>query len=106
MSIAPLNSIPRAIPFERRKARRIQVLLPIEVEIEGETRIGQIVELSSTGARVATKDAKTGVSVVLRRAGVEVCGRVVWANGLVAGVRFPQPIAESDFIQLRRRTVG
>ena len=106
MSVAPLNSIPRAVPVERRNARRIQVQLPIEVEVEGQARIGQIVELSRTGARIAAKDSKAGASVVIRRAGVEVRGRIVWANGLVAGIRFPEPLAESDFVQLRRRTVG
>jgi len=105
MSITPLNAIPRAVPRERRNARRIQVLLPIEVEADGEKCPGQLIELSRTGARISTKGARLGAPVIVRRAGAEVQGQIVWTNGLVAGVRFPEALDEKAFVQIRRRTI-
>ena len=91
MSIVPLSSIPPAVPFERRRARRIQLQLAVE--------------LSRTGARITTDGAQAGNSVILRRAGVEVHGQVVWTNGSLAGLRFPVPIDEAHFVQLRKKTI-
>ena len=105
MSIVPLSSIPPAVPFERRRARRIQLQLAIELEMGGDKRIGRIVELSRTGARITTDGAQAGNSVILRRAGVEVHGQVVWTNGSRAGLRFPVPIDEAHFVQLRKKTI-
>lgn len=105
MSIVPLSSIPHAVPFERRRARRIQLQLAIELDFDGEKRIGRIVELSRTGARITTEGAQAGRSVVLRRAGVEVLGQIVWTNGSLAGLRFPVPIDEDGFIRLRKKTI-
>ena len=105
MTIAPLNSIPRAVPVERRNARRIPVSLTVEVELDGAKRVAQLTELSRSGARIAANGTKAGSRVLVRRAGIEVSGLVVWANGLMAGIRFPEPIAEEDFLRLRRRTV-
>ena len=104
-SIVPLSSIPPAVPFERRRARRIQLQLAIELEMGGDKRIGRIVELSRTGARITTDGAQAGNSVILRRAGVEVHGQVVWTNGSLAGLRFPVPIDEAHFVQLRKKTI-
>ncbi len=105
MTIAPLNSIPRAVPVERRNARRIPVSLTVEVELDDAKRVAQLTELSRSGARIAAHGAKAGSRVIIRRAGIEVSGLVVWANGLMAGIRFPEPIAEEEFLRLRRRTV-
>jgi len=105
MSIVPLSSIPQAVPFERRRARRIQLQLAIELDFDGDKRIGRIVELSRTGARITTEGAQAGRSVVLRRAGVEVLGQVVWTNGSLAGLRFPVPIDEDRFVRLRKKTI-
>jgi PilZ domain len=104
MSIVPLSSIPPAVPFERRRARRIQLQIAIELDLDGEKRIGRIVEMSRTGARITTEGARAGQSVILRRAGVEVHGQVVWTNGSLAGLRFPVPIDENRFVKLRKRT--
>jgi hypothetical protein len=106
MTITPLNAIPRAVARERRNSRRIQLLLPIEVEMEGEKCPGQLIELSRTGARISTKGARLGAPVVVRRAGAEVRGEVAWTNGLVAGVRFPEALDEKTFVQIRRRSIG
>ena len=105
MSITALNAIPRPVPIERRRARRIQLSLPIEIEFGGCTSFAQLVELSRTGARVAIMGARYGADAVIRRAGVEVRGKVVWTNGAFAGLRFLEPIEECQFLQLRRRTV-
>jgi hypothetical protein len=105
MSITALNAIPRPVPIERRKARRIQLQLPIELEFDGSKSFAQLVELSRTGARVAIMGAKPGTDVIVRRAGVEVRGKIVWTDGSVAGLRFPEPIDEDISLQLRRRTV-
>ena len=105
MSITALNAIPRPVPIERRKARRIQLQLPVELELAGSKCFAQLVELSRTGARVAIMGAKAGMDVVVRRAGAEVRGRIVWTDGSVAGLRFPEAIDEDQFLQLRRRTV-
>lgn len=105
MSITPLNAIPRSVPRERRNARRIQLLLPIEVEMEGGKGPGQLIELSRDGARISTKGARLGSTVIVRRAGVEVSGEIVWTNGLIAGVRFPGTIDEQAFVRIRRRVI-
>ncbi|MGZ8997500.1 MAG: PilZ domain-containing protein [Allosphingosinicella sp.] len=105
MSIIALNTIPRPVPIERRRARRIQLSLPIELELDDSKSFAQLVELSRTGARVAIMGVRPGAELIIRRAGVEVHGKIIWTNGSVAGLRFPEPIEETHFLQLRKRTV-
>ena len=106
MSIAPLNWIPRAVHHERRNARRISLSLPVEAELGGGRKVVQLVELSRTGARIVLADAPVGAGVVIRRAGIESAGAIVWADDGQAGIHFREALGERDFIQLRRRIVA
>jgi len=102
-----LSSDPLTVLHERRRTRRIQVLLLVEVELRGERHIGRITELSRAGARIEARATKaTGEAIVIRRGDVELHGQIAWAYGAVAGLWFPTPMDECTFLQLRRRTAG
>lgn len=101
MSSLPLS----AISPDRRHRRRIEVMLPVEVEIAGENRVGRISELSRAGARITLRGEKaSGDAVVIRRSGLELQAQIVWVDGLTAGLWFAEPMSESFFLQLRKRT--
>lgn len=107
MSSVPLSAIPPAIAHERRRTRRIEVLIPVEIEIGGERRVARITEMSRAGARITLRGlSTTGEELVIRRNGVELKALVVWADGLQAGLWFPEPMDEASFLQLRKRVVS
>jgi hypothetical protein len=107
MSINPLDVIPPALHVERRRSRRIDVLLQVEVEIGGERRLARLTELSRAGARIEMRGSKSvGEYLTIRRAGFKLQAQVVWADPSAAGLWFPEPLVEERFLQLRRRTVS
>lgn len=107
MSSVPLSAIPPAIANERRRTRRIEVMLPVEVELNGEKRVARITEMSRAGARLTLRGPTTTNSVLtIRRNGIEMQAVVVWADDSQAGVWFPQPMDENSFLQLRKRVVS
>lgn len=107
MSGTLFNSIPPAISVERRRSRRIDVLLQVEVEIGGERRLARLTELSRAGARIELRGSKSvGEPLTIRRAGVELRAQIAWAEGSAAGLWFPDALNEDSFLQLRKKTVG
>ncbi|HZG46450.1 MAG TPA: PilZ domain-containing protein [Allosphingosinicella sp.] len=107
MSSVPLSAIPPAIANERRRTRRIEVMLPVEIEMNGERRVARITEMSRAGARLTLRGPTTTNSVLtIRRNGVELHAVIVWADDTQAGVWFPQPMDEGSFLQLRKRVVS
>jgi hypothetical protein len=88
---------------EKRRSRRIEVLLPVEIELRGQRHLGRITELSRAGARLQMLAHKArGDAVVIRRAGVEIRSLIVWTEGTYAGLWFAEPMDEGVFLQLRR----
>jgi hypothetical protein len=105
MSSAPLMAIPPAIDVERRRTRRIDVSLPVEVEVRGETRPARLTDLSRAGGRIDdfAPPKSLGEPLTLRRNGVELNAQIVWADRSSAGLWFPEPMGETSFIRLRHR---
>ena len=107
MPITPLNSSLASLPYERRRSRRIEVLLQVEVEIGGERRLARLTELSRAGARIELRGSNSvGEPLTIRRGGIELQAQVVWSEGSAAGLWFPHAMNEDEFLQLRKRTVG
>src|SRR5688500_13862539 len=90
-------------PLDRRRHRRIQVLLAVEVQGDDIPQVARLIELSSTGARLLTsRPLLADQQVILKRAGVERQARVAWARGTAAGVEFATPLDERSFLRMRR----
>jgi|SRR5688500_12441271 hypothetical protein len=90
-------------PLDRRRHRRIQVLLAVEVQGDEIPQVARLTELSSTGARLLTsRPLPADARLVLKRAGVELQARVAWARGISAGVEFATPLDEISFLRMRR----
>jgi len=100
---AALELIPRAIPLERRRARRIPVSLPVDLETDRGRLLANITEVSRAGARLdLCNQGDTGDVVTLRCNGVTLQARIVWTDDSGTGLWFPQPLEEGSFLQLRR----
>jgi hypothetical protein len=107
MSSAPLHAFPPALPIEQRRTRRIEVLLPVEVEIQDERRVARITDLSRAGARISLRGTKSiGDYLIIRRNGIELGAQIAWCDSSTAGVWFPKSMDESSFLQIRKRTIG
>ena len=90
-------------PRDRRRHRRIQVLLAVEVQGDAVPQVARLTELSSTGARLLTsRPLPVDAQVMLKRAGVDLPARVAWARGTSAGVEFATPLDELSFLRMRR----
>ncbi len=107
MSTAPLHAIPTAIDVERRRTRRIEVSLPIEVDVGGETYLAPLTELSRAGGRIDDlRGARSmGEALTIRRNGVELRAEIVWFDSSAAGLWFPEPMDEISFVRLRQRRI-
>ena len=89
--------------LDRRRHRRIQVLLAIEVHGDDVAQVVKLIELSRSGARLlASRPLLVDTRVTLMRAGVALPARVAWARGMAAGVEFAAPLDERNFLRLRR----
>ena len=89
--------------LDRRRHRRIQVLLAVEVHGDEVPQVARLIDLSSTGARLMTSQPlAVDRQVLLRRAGVELQARVAWGRGIAAGIEFATPLDERSFLQMRR----
>ena len=103
MSYLEQVAVPPATTGERRKHRRIQVLLSAAVEHERRTSLARLLELSSGGLRVRLANpVRVGDEVTLTRGSVRILSRVVWTHGATAGLQFDQPIDEHGFLRFRR----
>ena len=107
MSEEALNLVAPGVEFDRRRSRRIAVMIPVEAEVGGRRNLARIVELSRTGARLQVPGPKAvGDAVLLRRGELELKAEVVWADRDFAGLRFREPMDECAFLHLRRSTKG
>jgi hypothetical protein len=96
--------IPPALSDERRRHRRIQVLIAVEVQADHYPQVARVTELSREGARLqVARPLKAGSKVTIRRADVAFEAVVAWCRGTAAGVHFVQPLDEACFLKLRRR---
>jgi hypothetical protein len=106
MSSAPLHVRSHALPAEQRRTRRIEVLLPVEVEIQDERRVARITDMSRAGARLSLRGTKgVGEPLIIRRNGVELRAQIVWCDVSSAGVWFPEAMDETSFLQIRKKIV-
>jgi hypothetical protein len=97
------DTIPRAIAHERRRHRRIQVLLVVELHSEGLPQVARMMELSRHGARLQlARPVVVDSKATIRRAGYALDASVVWCCGTSAGVQFERPLDENGFLKLRR----
>ena len=90
-------------PIDRRRHRRIQVLLAVEVQSDGVPQLVRLTELSQRGARLMTyQSLPVGEPIVLKRAGVALEGRVSWGRGISYGVEFAAPLDETSYLRMKR----
>jgi hypothetical protein len=95
--------VPRAVEQERRRHRRIQVLLVVEVHSDGLSQVARVTELSRLGARLQlVRPAAVESMVTISRAGSALNASVVWCSGTSFGVHFDRPLDENGFLKLRR----
>lgn len=98
-----LASIPPAVADERRRARRVPCLIPVELQADGLSQIAKLVEISRSGGRLRTAlPLAPGQKVTVARGSVTLSGRVAWVRDETAGLRFTRPMQETDFLALRR----
>lgn len=103
MSSATLAASLRANLYDRRRDRRMDVDLLVQVEADRFHRSGKLEELSRTGARLRfTGTLPVNQIVILNRAGLELIARVVWSKDGRTGVEFRYPLTADNFVQLRR----
>ena len=89
--------------LDRRRHRRIQVLLAVELQGDDVPQVARLIEISRTGGRLLTsRPLPVDAQVVLRRGGVELPARVAWARGISAGIEFATPLDETSFLRMRR----
>ena len=102
---AALQAIPPAAPLERRRGRRIQVSLHVEIELAGKRRAARLTEVSRAGARLEQgEQGATGDAVVLRCKGITLQAKIVWTDGTGTGLWFPEALDETSFLRLRSAT--
>ena len=95
--------IPRSVKNERRKHRRIKVLLAVEVQDDPTPQTARLTELSREGARVQpARPLALGSATEIQRGGVALSARVAWSHGTDAGLHFDEPMDEQSFLRLRR----
>jgi hypothetical protein len=95
--------VPPALSDERRRHRRIQVLISVEIHADHYPQVARVTELSREGARLqVARPLKAGSKVTIRGADVAFEAVVVWYRGTAAGVHFVQPLDEVGFLKLRR----
>ncbi len=95
--------IPRSVKNERRKHRRIKVLLAVEVQDNPKPQPARLTELSREGARLQpTRPMALGSATEIQRGGVALTARVAWSHGSDAGLHFDEPMDEQRFLRLRR----
>jgi hypothetical protein len=100
---SPLQ-LPPDVPEERRRHRRIQVLIAVEVEAGGYPQVARVTELSREGARLQmARPPAAGTRLTIRRADVNLTAITMWCRGTSAGIHFVQPLNELAFLKLRRR---
>jgi len=103
MRNALLPSHPPAIDYERRRYRRVEVRLAVELSSGGQPQLAGLLDISREGARLQiTQPLPVGAAATIRCAGVSMEARIAWARDEQVGVRLVSQIDESSFLKLRR----
>lgn len=86
----------------RRAAPRKQILLPAAVTTPTASIQLELLNISSTGARLRGDTLpRIGQDVLLKSENVEAFGTVVWNRGKLCGVHFDEPLSDLSLHRLR-----
>ena len=87
-------------PIERRTYKRSDVMLPGLLRLAGEGRRAVLRNISRSGAQVEVEGSvPKGSRIDLNSGALSADGIIVWSDAETAGVKFNQPISDSDLIQ-------
>ena len=93
------------ILIERRAARRSRVTCAASLQTLSEEYLGQLWDLSRTGARIKVdRPPDAGTAAILRWASEQAMCHVVWTDGDICGVAFERPIDDSVVAAAARMT--
>ena len=86
----------------RRSDPRAYVLLPALAEALSGRRNVRLLDLSRSGAKLEGADLPSvGKDIVLRCAGLDTFGTIVWAEAEQCGISFDEQIRLRDLVRLR-----
>jgi len=88
----------------RRAAARLRTGLPARLTDVGSSYGVKLEDLSRTGARISVPASRLlhpGELVVLRWAGFERFGEIVWVSGNRGGIQFEEEVEDRDLIATR-----
>ena len=91
-------------PGGRRRAERAPVLMAAAMHTVGASRTVNIVDVSSTGARLRTRlPLKAGQQIWLKIPPNDVFGRVRWVEDDMCGIAFDEPLGRAEAARLQAR---
>ena len=85
--------------MERRSSKRMAVMLSATVEQAAAPEGSKLLNLSSDGALISGPELVRGAHAMVRRNGVEVRGRVTWADREQSGIRFEKRVAPESLMR-------
>ena len=89
-------------PTGRRHAVRERMNLPVSLYSVDQSRVSLLSDVSQTGCRLQGMGLpEVGQDVLLKAADVEMFGRIVWKGDGERGVKFDEPINDTDIARLR-----
>lgn len=89
-------------PAGRRRALRERMDLPVSLFSVDQSRVALLTDVSQSGCRLHGAGLPgVGQDVLLKAADVELFGRIVWKGDGERGVKFDEPITETDLANLR-----
>ena len=87
---------------ERRKHRRMQVMLAVDIVSEAKRELARAVEISAGGLRIEVPPSFSHEErITVQRGELSIPGRVVWRRGRMLGVEFDEVIDEHAFLRFR-----
>ena len=90
-------------PTGRRRGVRERMNLPVSLYSVDQSRVALLADVSRTGCRLEGMGLPdVGQDVLLKAADVELFGRIVWKDGRERGVKFDEPINDTDLEDLRQ----
>jgi hypothetical protein len=103
MSYLQHVAIPPYHSGERRRHRRIQVMLSVTLAEGTRQAVARVSELSSHGLRLSsTIEFSEGEQVSVTRGDVTLSGRVAWRRDNIMGVQLDMAVDEHSFLRFRR----
>jgi hypothetical protein len=78
----------------RRSKRKAVLMRAILIGVDGVQQV-RLKDLAREGAGIASQvPLATGSDVILKRGDLFIAARVVWANGMTAGIEFYRPLTD------------